>query len=484
MRSKKGLSEIISVTLLIVIVVVLSSLFFAWSRNSATTRMDEISAEQKQANSLECYNAQFYVESCTFNGKTKTVKLNLINNSNIKLFNLNLIINGEVSGSFNKIIDAGETAYLSTDTDFNFNRGNQSTLDSMNLASIENITLTNGACPKEVLDISSCEYETAALSPSVVDNDLINGGTHPWININNLKISDNVYTNTKIGQTLESNPPIYYSSYYIKMSDFGFDIPADAKIDGIMLEIERYYSPPSIVAQDLEIKIIKSDGSIGSTNLAESNWLYSSDSNNYEIYGGENNLWGETWTANNINDSNFGIVLSAKGVAAACLDKDTLILTDNGQIKIKDLEIGDPVLSYNDTTKKLEFNPITNIWSNPISSINNKYYYIYYNDQMIKATENHKFYVNGNYVRADNLKIGDKLLSYDKKEYSIKNIEIVGNFTDDVWDIEIKDNHNFFANNILVHNPGIPGDPLPPALDPIYYYANIDHVRMTVYYTN
>lgn len=165
LKSRKGISEIISVTLLIVIVVILASLFFAWSRNSTKTKMDQVTAELKAASDLECSNAQFYVDSCTIYSTTKTTRLVLINNSNIRLFNLQLTINGEVSGSFNNIIEAGETAYLSTDTNFTVNRGNLDSLADIDISDIKNITLTNGACPKEILDISGCRIVNAFWPP-------------------------------------------------------------------------------------------------------------------------------------------------------------------------------------------------------------------------------------------------------------------------------------------------------------------------------
>lgn len=226
---------------------------------------------------------------------------------------------------------------------------------------------------------------------------------------------------------------------------------------------------------DSQIRVVKANGSIGTTDRSiASNWP-DLDTNTYTIYGDVNDLWGETWTAEQINDANFGVVISANLFYSSgqqqCLDGDSLISTNNGQIKIKDLQVGDNVISYNDTTKQLELKPITNVWSRPISDASNRYFYIYYNNgEIIKATENHRFYINEEYKRADELKVGDNLLSSDLLEYPIENIEIVENTTDYVWDVEVEDNHNFFVNNVLVHNPSA--------------NAKIDHIRITVYYTN
>lgn len=159
MRNIKGVSEVVTVTLIIVVTVILAGIFLAWSKNSSKTKMDEISAELRSATDLECSNAEFYVDSCTISSATKTVKITLVNNSNLKIYNLNLSISGgntSVAGVFSDTVDSGRIAFLSTDVNFDFTRGDQSTLTAMNIETIDNITLTNGTCPKEVLDISGC----------------------------------------------------------------------------------------------------------------------------------------------------------------------------------------------------------------------------------------------------------------------------------------------------------------------------------------
>ena len=63
---------------------------------------------------------------------------------------------------------------------------------------------------------------------------------------------------------------------------------------------------------DVEVKIVKADGSIGTTNKADTNVWIVTDAQTYQPYGDNTDLWGETWTAANINDADFGVVLSAK----------------------------------------------------------------------------------------------------------------------------------------------------------------------------
>lgn len=78
-----------------------------------------------------------------------------------------------------------------------------------------------------------------------------------------------------------------------------------------------------------DINIVKADGSLGSTNRASlATWRttpepdYMGDDWNvvanpgYTTYGGATDLWGETWTAANINDPDFGVAIRLKKVSA------------------------------------------------------------------------------------------------------------------------------------------------------------------------
>ena len=62
---------------------------------------------------------------------------------------------------------------------------------------------------------------------------------------------------------------------------------------------------------DNEIKIVK-NGSIGSENKSLGEGWGGYPPSSYSSYGANNDLWGETWTAEDINNANFGIVLSIK----------------------------------------------------------------------------------------------------------------------------------------------------------------------------
>jgi hypothetical protein len=109
--------------------------------------------------------------------------------------------------------------------------------------------------------------DTGALSPGTMAVDTTIGD-RAWSNPNNAKVSDNVYSSVMA----------------------------------------------MAVPKDYAVKIVKADGTIGSTNKADTgtNWP---SSDTYKSYGASNDLWGESWTPADINDADFGAVLSVTYVS-------------------------------------------------------------------------------------------------------------------------------------------------------------------------
>lgn len=121
-------------------------------------------------------------------------------------------------------------------------------------------------------EIAGTSTNTGTANPgTMADVSAFGVGSVTWLNVNNAKVSDSSYTT---------------NSY-----DTG--------------------NFPPRFTRDLSIKIVKSDSSLGSTDKADTgtNW---SSTESYFSYGGNTDLWGETWTANDINDSDFGVVIAIK----------------------------------------------------------------------------------------------------------------------------------------------------------------------------
>ena len=138
------------------------------------------------------------------------------------------------------------------------------------------------------------------LSPgTIVDDATV--GTVAWADPGNAAASDNIYSVASVAGT----------THYLKATNFGFTVPTGATIDGIVVEIERKDTSDNPTCdKDNKVQIVKSDGSIGTTDKADlDTWWPLSDT--YKTYGSSSDLWGESWTAADINDSDFGVVLQA-----------------------------------------------------------------------------------------------------------------------------------------------------------------------------
>lgn len=133
---------------------------------------------------------------------------------------------------------------------------------------------------------------------------------------------------------------------------------------------------------------------------------------------------------------------------------DTLISTPHGSKSISQLQMGDLVWSYNFETKNLEPKSVQNVYHHPISENSNLYYHVYYPGSDFKVTGNHEIFANGQWIRAENLKTGDVLVTRDQQLRAITQIKPEPAFNQDVWNLSIARNFNFYAGGVLVHNAG------------------------------
>lgn len=152
--------------------------------------------------------------------------------------------------------------------------------------------------------------------------------------------------------------------------------------------------------------------------------------------------------------------------ASTCVTGDTEVLGSKTK-KIKDIEIGDMVYSFNVQTQRLEKDTVTDkkvIESKKVFLITTWY------GNKIKCTEDHQILTVSKSLEKftwksieTGLKKGSRLLIADVDDID-EDLESVGDvFVDkildikelkiqDVYDITVKKNSNFIANNIVVHN--------------------------------
>jgi hypothetical protein len=143
--------------------------------------------------------------------------------------------------------------------------------------------------------------------------------------------------------------------------------------------------------------------------------------------------------------------INIKIVTHNCFPEGTRILLNDGSYKnIEDLTTSDVLLTYNNEKGKYGEGITSSI---RISTQNELIYIITENGEEVKSTPLHKFYVEeGGWIQAQHIKVGDLLFNKDSILVKVKSIEsLKGEFK--VYHlIDVKDNHTYFAENILVHN--------------------------------
>ncbi len=150
-------------------------------------------------------------------------------------------------------------------------------------------------------------------------------GTRTWSNTSNIVSSNNSDASVSLSNNQISN--------YLVATGFRFAIPADATINGITVNVERAEGnrSSSVYIRDNSIMMVKG-GAIVGTNQANTtaNWPTADTS---ASYGSTTDLWGQTWTPADINASNFGVAVSARGYASSGTSTETAYV-DNIRITV------------------------------------------------------------------------------------------------------------------------------------------------------
>jgi hypothetical protein len=128
----------------------------------------------------------------------------------------------------------------------------------------------------------------------------LSGSVSSWSNQANVVSSDNVYANNTLNLPANGN----YTNYLL-VSNFGFSIPVGETINGIVVTIER--NDLNDRTADHAVRIVK-NGSVSTTDRSIAGRWPAAET--IASYGSTTDLWGETWTAADINSANFGLAFS------------------------------------------------------------------------------------------------------------------------------------------------------------------------------
>jgi len=135
----------------------------------------------------------------------------------------------------------------------------------------------------------------------------VNGpGTVPWANPQLITANDNNPATAALLSLINGNT----TSDFLQGTNYGFNIPSNATIQGITVEISRHTNSIVLGASinDQDVRLLKANTLIGTNKALATDWPLAFT---IQSYGGATDLWGTTWTPTEINATGFGASLSA-----------------------------------------------------------------------------------------------------------------------------------------------------------------------------
>lgn len=152
---------------------------------------------------------------------------------------------------------------------------------------------------------ADCQTSSGAKNGSVFTNDN-SVGSFAFSSPSNAGLSDGNLTAASATASL-----FVANTQYLKSTGFGFTLPNNSSITGILVEVEKSATGINILAnvKDNLVRLIKAGSPTGNNYAKSTKWT---STQTYYSYGGTNDLWGTTWTKNDINAANFGIAFSAE----------------------------------------------------------------------------------------------------------------------------------------------------------------------------
>ena len=175
-----------------------------------------------------------------------------------------------------------------------------------------------------------------------------------------------------------------------------------------------------------------------------------------------------------IQSSGIALILdfiAGKGATTVCFPAGTKVHTQWGLADIEKLEVGVPVLTYNEETGEKEYKKVKKVMrrmTRRMCALELS------NGTTIEVTPEHRFFSNGEWTPIEELNVNDTLQLKDNSIVVIENKIIFPTFVE-VYNLEIEDNENYYVTEegVLVHNGYKPRKPSE-------INKNIDHSKTVV----
>ena len=143
-------------------------------------------------------------------------------------------------------------------------------------------------------------------------------------------------------------------------------------------------------------------------------------------------------------------VFAAKGATTVCFPAGTKVHTQWGLADIEKLEVGVPVLTYNEETGRQEYKKVKKVMRRMTRRMCAMELS---NGTILEVTPEHRFFSNGKWTPIEELNVNDTLQLKDNSIVVIDNKIIFPTFVE-VYNLEIEDNENYYVTEegVLVHN--------------------------------
>ena len=189
--------------------------------------------------------------------------------------------------------------------------------------------------------------------------------------------------------------------------------------------------------------------------------LYGQAKEHYDIWTDDEK---STWEK--IKASGMSLILdvfAAKGATTVCFPAGTKVHTQWGLADIEKLEVGVPVLTYNEETGEKEYKKVKKVMrrmTRRMCALELS------NGTTIEVTPEHRFFSNGEWTPIEELNVNDTLQLKDNSIVVIENKIIFPTFVE-VYNLEIEDNENYYVTEegVLVHNGCVNNKPQKPTFE-------------------
>ena len=167
------------------------------------------------------------------------------------------------------------------------------------------------------------------------------------------------------------------------------------------------------------------------------------------------------YAGKNLFDDLGGLGSSLSDIKSAqCFVEGTLVVTREGMIPIEEIEPGDYVLSYNEETGETDYREVVRLFRNTTKELAHVEVSVTGesdNPEEILCTPGHRFYVEGEWIPAEELQSGDHLTLADGTSAEVLTVTLE-ELEDPtvIYNFEVEEWHNYYVSDsgVLVHNMG------------------------------